>query len=42
MKITTTVIDSKKNVYINNINFLYYDRADVFGRIGVNKTSAWK
>ena len=30
IKITSTIINSKKDVQINNINILYYDRTDAF------------
>ena len=42
MKITATIIYSVKNVLINPINMLYYDRIDVSEGIDINKASASK
>ena len=42
MKITATIIYYVKNVLINPINMLYYDRIDVSEGIDINKASASK
>ena len=42
IKITTTIIHSYKNIYINNINILYYDIIDVSEGTYINKTRASK
>ena len=41
-KITTTIIYSSKNLYISNINILYYDEIDIFKGTDINKTSKSK
>ena len=39
-KITTTKIYFQKNVNINNMDILYYDRIEISEEIDINKTSA--
>ena len=41
-KITTTKIYFQKNVNINNMDILYYDRIEISEEIDINKTSAMK
>ena len=41
-KITTTIKNFSKNVYINNINMLCYNRIEISEGINVNKTSEEK
>ena len=42
IRITITLIHFQKNIHMNNINMIYYDRIDVLEGIDINKTNESK
>ena len=42
IRITIILIHFQKNIHMNNINMIYYDRIDVLEGIDINKTNESK